>query len=496
METYFTYIIEASVCIAVFYLFYILLLHKETGFKFTRLYLVSAILISMLLPLNKFSIDIFESSSIQQIQNLEKQNLNQSNSVNSNPREEEPNISKASNSISTAIDYLLWTRIIYYIVFAGVLLRLFIGLAMIYSYYWKSGKERLKSFKIIKNEQLKNSFSFFNIIFINPKDLTDNEIQSIVAHENIHVSQYHTLDIILVELLSAVMWFNPFVWLLRKSLRQVHEYLADEGVLNIGFDRLEYQALLINQVAESRLVSLATSFNQSQIKNRIFMMTKLNSVNKTKLKILALVPITALLLISIACVNGQNKTNVVTAVEPVKMNVLYLGVDNPVRIAASGFETSDLSVSIDNGTITGSNGEYVIQPKQAGSAVVTISSKGKEIQKTQFRVKIVPDPVAKIAGIKGSGAIEKAYFLKQTEINAAMENFDFDLNFEITQFTITTVEDGKNIESTSFSNKITSEQLKLIEKCKPDQRIYIENIKAKGPDGTTRQLSAIMIKVK
>jgi len=524
MKTFVVYILEASVCITIFYLFYLLFLSKDSGFKFIRFYLLTSLIISLILPLNSFSIDIFSEYSLLQVQNSEQKITDITYNEIYSKQTNSSNLYKKAIPIVKPFNYKLLINSIYYVFLILVLTRFLVGLIMILNLYLKSFKTKIKNLHIIKNEQLKCSFSFLNLVFINPKDLTEKEIQGIIAHENIHVLQYHTFDLTLVELISAVMWFNPFIWLLRKSLRQVHEYLADEGVLNIGFDRLEYQVLLINQVAESRLLSLASSFNQSQIKNRIFMMTKLNSNNRTKLKILALVPITAILLFIIACVNGQKKNakdttvflpqmppaspsplpfmspsfpdNYVATVSATKMNILYVGVDNPIDIAVYEYKPEDIKMTIDNGFIRYSKGKYIANPARAGQlAVITVYAKGKKVKEKEFRVKYVPDPVAKIAGIKISGKIEKSKLLAQSEVYAEMENFDFDLNFKIVEFTISTINNGYISEATSLSNNITIDQKKIIEKCQSGHRVYIENIKGVAPDGTFRHLGNISLQV-
>ncbi len=213
------------------------------------------------------------------------------------------------------------------------------------------------------------------------------------------------------------------------------------------------------------------------------------------LRILALIPLAFILFIGVTRVNGQDKSNVVVAVEPVKMNVLYLGIDNPVKIAASGYESSDLTVSVENGKIIGENGEYIIRPIRAGLAIVTVSSNGSEIQKTTFRVNLVPNPVAMIAGRNG-GLISKNELLNQDKVLVMMSDFDFDLNFEIVEYSLYTLAEAGFIrEFKSNSNEITEEQKALIEKLKAGEKVYLQDIKCKGPDGSIRELGAINFEV-
>ena len=154
------------------------------------------------------------------------------------------------------------------------------------------------------NNKLNSNFSFFKWIFICSDSVSDEELDQIITHEQIHASQYHSADLMVIELLSAVMWFNPFIWMMKNSIQLVHEYLADEGVLNTGFDRIKYQALMISQVAEERLVRLSSSFNYSLIKKRMKMMTQSKTHKATGIKVLALAPVSAVLFILLAVING------------------------------------------------------------------------------------------------------------------------------------------------------------------------------------------------
>lgn len=226
------------------------------------------------------------------------------------------------------------------------------------------------------------------------------------------------------------------------------------------------------------------------------MITKQKSDKKTKYKIIVLIPIAATLLFSISCFDSTKENNGVTAVAATRLNVLYLGVDNPVTIAASGYDPSEIAVAIDNGTITGEKGQYVVRPAKIGVANVTVSYKKEEIQKSTFRVKFVPDPVAKVGSIKGFGSIDKSFMLKQKEVIADMEYFDFDLGFKVVEFKVSSNMGGNTHVCLSKSNLFTQEQYDLIKKVKVGQKIHIEEIKAVGPDGSIRQLGSIAITLK
>jgi len=155
-----------------------------------------------------------------------------------------------------------------------------------------------------------------------------------------------------------------------------------------------------------------------------------------------------------------------------------------------------VTVKIDNGTITGSNGQYTANPATRGKALISVYTKdGKMVKEAYFRVKVCPDPVAKIAGIKNSGKISKATLLAQNEVIAEMENFDFDLNFRVVSFTLSTIDKGYTFDRISQSNKFTEEQRNQLQKVQPGDKVFIDDIKAIGPDGTIRQLGNIALTI-
>lgn len=140
-------------------------------------------------------------------------------------------------------------------------------------------------------------FSFGNAIFINTELHSGEELEEIIRHEFVHVKQKHTLDIIWSELLCILLWFNPFVWLLRKSIKQNLEFLADKQVLQNGMDKKEYQYLLL-KVMGNKQFAFTNHFNFSSLKNRIAMMNTLRSARVHLAKFLFLLPVVAVLLLA------------------------------------------------------------------------------------------------------------------------------------------------------------------------------------------------------
>ncbi len=188
-------------------------------------------------------------------------------------------------------------------------------------------------------------------------------------------------------------------------------------------------------------------------------------------------------------------------ISPTKMNVFYVGVDNPVSLAAPGISPEAIEARISNGTIRKlNNGTYVVRPAVAGknSAITVytnVQGQKRELQTQVFRVKNVPDPVAKVNGMQG-GKIKKNMLMAAGQVDVEMENFDFDLKFTVENFSIYVVIDGYLQEETkSNKGRFSDAQLKLINKLKRNQTLTIENIVVRGPDGTTRKLPSISFRI-
>ncbi|PKQ64654.1 gliding motility protein GldM [Labilibaculum manganireducens] len=186
-------------------------------------------------------------------------------------------------------------------------------------------------------------------------------------------------------------------------------------------------------------------------------------------------------------------------VSATKMNVFYVGVDNPVSISAPGFASDRVRATMTNGSLIKKGDAYIAQPKIAfKNAKVQVEAQFEDgwrpLRTVDFRVKPIPDPIAKVAGL-GGGKIKKNLLLVQTGVDAVMDNFDFDLKFKITGFTVSTIVKGFTVDQESRSDVFTKEQIDMFRNLKRSQKLYIEDIRAVGPDGVTRDLPTISFRI-
>jgi gliding motility-associated protein GldM len=182
-------------------------------------------------------------------------------------------------------------------------------------------------------------------------------------------------------------------------------------------------------------------------------------------------------------------------VSPTKMNVFYLGVDNPVEISVAGVPRNNISADATNGSLITSGANFVMRPKRPGNSLINvyaeIDGKRRGVGSKEFRVKQVPDPVATVGGKKGGGII-KTELMAQTGVAAEMPpDFDFELKFTVTEFTLLSVVQGFVKQYSSRNNRFTQEQKNLVNTLSKGSPIYIQDIKAVGPDGSIRSLSTI-----
>lgn len=189
------------------------------------------------------------------------------------------------------------------------------------------------------------------------------------------------------------------------------------------------------------------------------------------------------------------------AVSPDKMNVFYIGVDNPVSISAAGVAPSDLQPSISGGTLTrsGKPGEYTVRVSGGTEATINVMAKvsGKQMSMgaRKFRVKRIPDPVCYLGNIKIEGKMSKAELSAQAGITAKMEGFDFDLKYEVVSYVVSTVVNGSVVDANATGNRLPAQALSVFPKLKSGNKVYIESVKVKGPDGSVRTISGVTIRV-
>ena len=306
MGVFFIYILKSSVCLVLFYLFFRLLLSKETFHRFNRMALLGVLFFSLLIPC--IEVTTRHQVEVQQAVLSIEQLLLMA----------ELEASPANVGAVQETSAISWVQIVLLVYLAGIL---FLACRNIYSLIClfrliHSGKhEKLeKGVTLVVHNQEIAPFSWMKYIVISRKDLEEN-VREILIHEMAHIHHRHSVDLLVADICIFFQWFNPSAWLLKQELQNVHEYEADETVINEGVNAKEYQLLLIKKAVGTRLYSMANSFNHSKLKKRITMMLKEKSNPWARLKYLYVLPLAAIAVTAFARPEISEKVEEISAVK-------------------------------------------------------------------------------------------------------------------------------------------------------------------------------------
>ena len=285
MFEFLVYLAQSAICLATLYLIYKVAMSYETLHSFNRVLLLGSVVLSALLPLCHVRI-VKEYDAAPTVSAIEIDDM------------------VVAEVAELGVDYVALLKdlavMLFFVGVAFMLVRLAVG---IYS-VWRlihSGQMSVieEDVTLTVVDSLSSPFSWFGHIVASKSDVEQFR-DMIITHEMAHISLRHSLDVLAVDLALCLWWFNPALWLLRRELQSLHEYQADEAVLNRGIDAKTYQMLLIKRAVGYRLHSVANCLNHSNLKNRITMMCKKTSSRWAATKALLVVPMVAVALSAFA----------------------------------------------------------------------------------------------------------------------------------------------------------------------------------------------------
>ena len=304
MGTFFVYILKTSICLTGFYLFYRLLLSKETFHRFNRVALLGILLLSLLIPFCEITVP--EESEVQQTLLTIEQILTLADHV---PQTE---VEVLPSSIPLWLPVLLCIYLLGILFFLG---RNLYSLSHMLRLLHGGRQEKLeKGITLIIHDKNIAPFSWMKYVVISEKDLQENG-KEILIHEMAHVHNRHSIDLLISDICIIFQWFNPTSWLLKQELQNIHEYEADETVIRQGVNAKQYQLLLIKKAVDTRLYSMANSFNHSKLKKRITMMLKEKSSPWARMKYLYVLPVAAITLTAFAHPEISNELNEISTIK-------------------------------------------------------------------------------------------------------------------------------------------------------------------------------------
>ncbi|MDT0690510.1 M56 family metallopeptidase [Salegentibacter sp. F188] len=276
------YLLKSALCLLVLFIFYKMALENEKMHQFKRFYLLGVFLLSLLIPLITFS---YETEAI-------KVPVQSQETIEFRESAENGNFRPSAEAMAGVLSYTLWT--LYGIGFAIFGFRFLRNLLQIKNKIRNNKKIASAKCTTVLLRTKTAPHSFLKYIFLNKKDFEEERIApQILAHEQAHVMQKHSWDILFVEILQVVFWFNPLLFFLKKSIQINHEFLADEKVISENNQVLDYSKLLLNYSAGIHHTSMSSAFNHLLIKKRILMITKPFSWKKLVAKLSLLLPVIA-----------------------------------------------------------------------------------------------------------------------------------------------------------------------------------------------------------
>jgi hypothetical protein len=479
------YVLESTFCLLLFLMVYRLLIANLTHFTWMRIYLLISVTLSLILPL--LIIPIHWSSSI-----IPSTLFNNYNLLSDNQPYGYSGAQSLNNrSLNIQQGLIILFIALYIIGFLYNAYNFARNLRIIQNCIRQNPKVREGGFWFIDLDDIMPPFSFFNYIFItnSNQSLSTDDIQRIKDHEKVHAQQFHSLDVLFIEFISIIFWFNPLLPYLKKSVQEIHEYIVDEKIAGRGQCKKDYARLLLKLASEVKGFNLSAGFSGNQIKRRIVMITRPRSLPWYKLMFALLIPVTILILLSFSYIKNpdpviaQTKQN-----ENVNQSQLKIGkiiwkgntvydiktlnhafglqegtVYNKSLIedrlnGTMGAQDAVSNLYQDNGYLTS---RITIDEKQNNEAVdLTITIyEGKQAKFHDIIVKIdgmvTKDPVNEI-GIHKGELFSKAKIIKSIKALAASGKFDPE-KINPTPFLNVTTDEFDNVdllyELTEISNK-------------------------------------------
>lgn len=286
MTPEFAYLLKVNVAFVLFYAFYRLFFYKDTFFKLRRAILLAFFGLALFYPLLNIQDWVRQQEPIADVIYMYFAMLPEAT---------------AKADAAASMDWYGWLLgslgFIYWGIVALLCGRFLVQLSSILWLAHTCERIIIHETPVYVLRKAAGPFSFFRMVFLHPESHSDKETDEILTHECTHVSQWHSIDVILSEMMCMAYWFNPFVWLLKREVRHNLEYLADNTVIQSGYDSKSYQYHLLGLAHHQSVTTLYNSFNVLHLKNRIMMMNKKRSPGIVRTKYLIFVPLVGILML-------------------------------------------------------------------------------------------------------------------------------------------------------------------------------------------------------
>lgn len=367
MTPEFAYLLKVNVAFALFYAFYRLFFYKDTFFKLRRAILLAFFGLALFYPLLNIQDWVRQQEPIADVIYMYSAMLPEAT---------------AKADAAASVDWYGWLLgslgFIYWGIVAFLCGRFLVQLSSILWLAHTSERVVIHETPVYALRKAAGPFSFFRMVFLHPESHSDKETDEILTHECTHVSQWHSIDVILSEMMCMACWFNPFVWLLKREVRHNLEYLADNTVIQSGYDSKSYQYHLLGLAHHQSVTTLYNSFNVLHLKNRIMMMNKKRSPGIVRTKYLIFIPLVGILML-LSNIEAVARLTVRLANEATVSNAMVTATG--ILVDETGQPLIGASVVVKGGkerTITDRKGAFSLEVP--ANAILRCSYQGRESQ--------------------------------------------------------------------------------------------------------------------
>ena len=367
MTPEFAYLLKVNVAFVLFYAFYRLFFYKDTFFKLRRAILLAFFGLALFYPLLNIQDWVRQQEPIAEVIYMYSAMLPEAT---------------AKADAAASVDWYGWLLgslgFIYWGIVAFLCGRFLVQLSSILWLAHTSERVVIHETPVYALRKAAGPFSFFRMVFLHPESHSDKETDEILTHECTHVSQWHSIDVILSEMMCMACWFNPFVWLLKREVRHNLEYLADNTVIQSGYDSKSYQYHLLGLAHHQSVTTLYNSFNVLHLKNRIMMMNKKRSPGIVRTKYLIFIPLVGILML-LSNIEAVARLTVRLANEATVSNAMVTATG--ILVDETGQPLIGASVVVKGGkerTITDKKGAFSLEVP--ANAILRCSYQGRESQ--------------------------------------------------------------------------------------------------------------------
>ena len=367
MTPEFAYLLKVNVAFVLFYAFYRLFFYKDTFFTLRRAILLAFFGLALFYPLLNIQDWVRQQEPIADVIYMYSAMLPEAT---------------AKADAAASVDWYGWLLgslgFIYWGIVAFLCGRFLVQLSSILWLAHTSERVVIHETPVYALRKAAGPFSFFRMVFLHPESHSDKETDEILTHECTHVSQWHSIDVILSEMMCMACWFNPFVWLLKREVRHNLEYLADNTVIQSGYDSKSYQYHLLGLAHHQSVTTLYNSFNVLHLKNRIMMMNKKRSPGIVRTKYLIFIPLVGILML-LSNIEAVARLTVRLATEATVSNAMVTATG--ILVDETGQPLIGASVVVKGGkerTITDRKGAFSLEVP--ANAILRCSYQGRESQ--------------------------------------------------------------------------------------------------------------------